>query len=66
MNILDSYLYSREIHVMKYGLYILRKYIAQDNDTKQCAFNKKLLNFLCELLDYPDKTVRVNSFIFKL
>ena len=53
---------------MKYGLYILRKYIATDNEDimKGLKLDVSLVNFICSLLDYPDNSVRVrNHFNFK-
>lgn len=61
---MTNYLYNNEIHIMKYGLYILRKFISQDtiyqeDSTYSKIIDVKLLNFLCHLLDYPDITVKV-------
>jgi hypothetical protein len=51
---------------MKYGLFILRKYIASDNEEimKGLKLDATLVNFVCSLLDYPDNTVRVKNIIF--
>ncbi len=50
---------------MKYGVYILRKYISTQNpeELKDSVMSDQvLINYLCSLLDYPDNTVRVKYF----
>jgi hypothetical protein len=51
---------------MKYGLYILRKYISTDGvdiEVDRLLQNNYLINYLASLLNFPDNSVRVKLYI---
>ncbi len=62
------YLYNEDTNVMKYGLYILRKYITSpgvDTLIPRVMNDSILVDHLCNLLTFPDNTVKVSVF-FKI